>query len=749
MSNTAVALPNAADLMMFGRFRIPAELLARAGVQRVTDSEARENFGIRGDGNMDGIVFPYFDPFTRIRLTARLRRDTPEIVDGKPKRKYVCPYGDRRILYFPPGAADLLADPSVPIVLVEAEKSALALTAWAERRKRRMVFVALGGAWGWKAKTGKVSNANGKRIDETGPTPGLQYASIGRTTSVLLDANASTNADVRYARTMLVQQLQKQRADVVALDLPSVPDVNGPDDLIALLGDEAMALIFDHPQGQSSQSSPADWPDPAPLGNEFPAVSDFALDLIPPSFRPLVADVSERMQTPLDYAAAAAIVSLAGCVNRRAIIRPKAEDTSWLVILNLWGTIIVPPGVMKSPILHATTLPLTHIEEFWRAEFSEQASEYETEKERADLARQAWREDYKRAMKKGAPPPLQPDNSLRPPAQRRLVLTDSTFEKMHEILSENSAGVLVIRDELTGWLAELDKQGREGERGFYLQGWNGNAGYTVDRIGRGSIYVPAVCISLLGNIQPTRLRWFLSHAFDGGPSDDGLFQRFQIMVWPDPPRNWRLVDRPPNGIALGAAEKVYSVLANLSADDPVRMRFSPEAQVLFYAWWADLENKIRNDATLSAPLVAHLAKYRSLMPKLAGLFELADLAAAEGAVQGEVSVGLDHARQAAAMCEYLESHARRVYACVTCVENQNARELARHIQSDDLPRVFATRSVYLKGWTGLDTPERVRGALYVLEDAGWVRQMESVKSPSGGRPSESWTVNPKVKRHEK
>ena len=86
----------------------------------------------------------------------------------------------------------------------------------------------------------------------------------------------------------------------------------------------------------------------------------------------------------------------------------------------------------------------------------------------------------------------------------------------------------------------MDRVGREGERGFYLQAWNGDAGYTVDRIGRGSIYVPAVCVSLFGNIQPARLRWYLSQTLEGGPADDGPFQRFQLLVWPDPPREWKL-----------------------------------------------------------------------------------------------------------------------------------------------------------------------------------------------------------------
>jgi uncharacterized protein DUF3987 len=493
----------------------------------------------------------------------------------------------------------------------------------------------------------------------------------------------------------------------------------------------------------------SDWPDPASLGDDLPAVDGFALELIPSSFRPLIEDVSERMQTPFDYAAASAIVALAGCVNRRAVIRPKAEDTSWSVAPNLWGAIIAPPGFMKSPVLRAITFPLSHIEDVWRAEHSEESDEYESAKEQAELRHQAWREECKRAFKKNQPAPIQPDKSISAPVQKRLVLTDATFEKLHEILSENPGGVLVIRDELTGWLAQLDRQGREGERAFFLQAWNGDAGFIVDRIGRGSIHVPAVCVSLFGNIQPSRLRGYLSEVLDGGPRDDGLFQRFQILVWPDSPKEWRLVDRSPNGAALVAVEKVYSQLANLSVDAPIRMGFDPDAQQLFNKWWTELENNLRrSDSNLGAPLIAHFAKYRGLMPTLAGLFELADLAAT-GRLGTELLISLDHARQAAAFCDFLGSHARRVYTSVITPESRSSRELARHIRAKDIPETFTARNVYLKGWRGLDTPERAHRAISLLEDAGWVRSAESTPSRSGGRPSEEWLVNPKVARDEK
>src|SRR5437667_12638648 len=137
-----------ADLAMFLRLGIPAELLNRAGIERVTDREARERFGIVGYGDMSGIVFPYMDPMNGHRWTARVRRDNPEIEGRKPRNKYISAYGDRRHLYFPPGSAELMHDPAVPIVLVEAEKSALALVTWAARMGRKLLPVADGRALG-------------------------------------------------------------------------------------------------------------------------------------------------------------------------------------------------------------------------------------------------------------------------------------------------------------------------------------------------------------------------------------------------------------------------------------------------------------------------------------------------------------------------------------------------------------------------------------------------------------------------
>lgn len=187
------------DIQMFARLGIPKELLVLAGVERTADRVARDEYGMIGSGDMSGIVFPYIDPTDGRRKTARLRRDNPEIEDGQPKRKYVSAYGDRRHLYFVPGCKCLVEDPTVPLILVEAEKSVLALTAFAERTGRKILAIGLGGCWGWRGRIGKVENSNGERVDEMGPLPDLACVSRGRSAIILLDTNRNTNPKVQQA----------------------------------------------------------------------------------------------------------------------------------------------------------------------------------------------------------------------------------------------------------------------------------------------------------------------------------------------------------------------------------------------------------------------------------------------------------------------------------------------------------------------------------------------------------------------
>jgi putative DNA primase/helicase len=497
-------------------------------------------------------------------------------------------------------------------------------------------------------------------------------------------------------------------------------------------------LTDEEARHQARAQAADDWPKPEPIQSELPPVEAFSEDLLPDSFRPLVADVTERMQVPMDYPAVVMVLCLAGAVNRRAVIQPKANDTGWVIVPNLWGGIIAPPGFLKSPVIQTATRPLNQIQTEWRHEHEEALKDYAAEKEKYELRRAAWKEQYKAASKKGNVAPDRPEDEPEEPKLRRLIVNDATFEALHQTMNQNPAGILVIRDELTGWWSQLDRAGREGERAFCLQAWNGDTGHTIDRIGRGTIHVEACCMSMLGGIQPGRLRSYLVDALEDGPSNDGLIQRFQLLVWPDTAPDWRYVDRAPDAASEQQAARVFRKLVEMDAESPLRFRFASDAQELFVEWLAELEAKIRGDE-LHPALISHLSKYRSLMPSLALLFHMAESG-------GGDRVSLHHAQQAAAWCDYLESHARRVYSCIVTPQLRAARELADKIKHRKVGTdgFFSCRDIYLKGWSGLDSPEAVKQAAEVLQDAGWVRDLSTESGPFGGRPSNRYEVNPGV-----
>jgi putative DNA primase/helicase len=441
------------------------------------------------------------------------------------------------------------------------------------------------------------------------------------------------------------------------------------------------------------------------------------------------------MQVPLDFPAVASVAALGASVMRRAEIQPKTNDTSWTEHPNLWGAIVAPPGMMKSPTIDAATAPLRRVESLWRSEYESELAKAKASNALAELKVRAWEQQCVAALKKGGELPIQPDDSGREPRQKRVITSDATFESLHQILADNPAGIACWRDELTGWLASLERSGREAERAFFLEGWSGHSGFTIDRIGRGSVHVEHCCVSVFGGIQPARLRSYLADALKDGPSNDGLIQRFQLLVWPDFDGEWRYIDRLPNKNAQQRAESIYRSLLELNTDSPMRLKFASDAQQMFIAWLAALEAKIRSDDTPPV-LQAHLAKYRKLMPALSLLFALADA--------HTDTVPLESARRAAAWCEYLEPHARRVYAFRLAPEQAAAQTLSRKLQSGwpQTGESFTLRDVYRPQWAGLTSPDEARAALGVLCQYGWTRK---VQQPDGnGRPSEVYKINPKI-----
>lgn len=492
----------------------------------------------------------------------------------------------------------------------------------------------------------------------------------------------------------------------------------------------------------------ASWPDPLPIPSGLEPVPAFDCDLLPDSIRGWVADISERMQCPPDFPAIGAMVALSSVIGRKACIHPKTHD-DWQVIPNLWGVLVGRPGAMKSPALSEVLRPLrtlgtealqTYKEAMEEHNLAEQVqalaadSRNKKAKKTADTdmgeAVRLLRESRKQSVR------------LIPPSLRRYEVNDSSMEALGETLIENPLGLLVYRDELHGLLRSLDKEGQEGARAFYLQGYDGNQGYTFDRIGRGkNLHIPAVCMSLLGGIQPGKLEAYVREAVQGGSGDDGLLQRFGLLVWPDDSGTWRNVDRWPDSAARDRANAAFRRLDAIQPhrlDDgqttPVTYHFDSHGQGIFNEWRADLENRLRS-RVLQPAMESHLAKYRKLVPALALICTLAD---------EERTIGAIPVQRALAWADYLESHARRAYSSGCRPGMAGVGALLQRIRQGDVRISFRERDVYLKGWSNLSTAKDVKQAAEVLADLDYLRVIDVGGGPQGGRPTRLYLINPKI-----
>ncbi|MEQ6889078.1 YfjI family protein [Halomonas sp. CS7] len=497
-----------------------------------------------------------------------------------------------------------------------------------------------------------------------------------------------------------------------------------------------------HPSPEEEFASQADQAaerQPRPLPDPMPPVPPFdAEKLLPAPLRGYAEDVAHRQQSPIEYCAVAALVGLAAVVGRKILMRPKQHD-DWTITANLWGALIGGPSAMKSPALGAMRFPLDDIEADARRAHEQMQAIHIGDAEIAEMEHKAAKKRAEKLVAEGksdeAKTVLEEVDSLAEPPEHppRLIVNDATVEALGEKLNENPNGVLLLRDELYGWVAKMQQEEYASDRAFYLECFNGSGRYTYDRIGRGTVAVEHCILSIIGGIQPARIAK-LVRGTTRGTDDDGLLQRFQLAVHPDPVPSWRWVDRPPSRQARERYQGVFYQLHALPAPpedgEPPHRHFSQEAQAEFIRWSEALHREARS-GDLPPAMEAHLLKMPKTVCSLALLFAL---------VNGEEeAVGYDATLKALAWADLLRRHAERLYSAATSQNVLGAKLILS--RREKLPQPFKAKQVQQRGWAGLDTTEAVGAALDLLEDHGYLTPIET---RTGGRPRVDYYWHPSL-----
>jgi len=534
-------------------------------------------------------------------------------------------------------------------------------------------------------------------------------------------------------------------------------------------------VLIDHLADEKAAADQQKWGEPKLISTVLPDVLPLRREMLPTVLSAYIFDQAERVPMPPDMVAVAVLTSLCGVLGARVAMKPKKYD-DFAIVPNLWGAFIAPPSSKKSGALSAGAKPVDALAFAAQEAYKEQKDAYDLAQAMAKTLDAAEDKVNKAKVTKAmstegreaaadmlaAFARTATDDSEEAPSHpklRRYKTNDSSPEALAVLEQDNPTGILVIRDELSGLLASLEGEANSGARSFYLEGWNGDSSYDTDRIMRGYNRIENHCLSILGGIQPDKLIGYFEQSIQG-LGNDGLIQRFQLMVYPDP-ITWSFIDRAPDTIARDLVYALFKQTDDLQSWDLCRMgakdadafnkrpffRFTSNAYQFYEDWVTQLETvKIKNEE--HSIIQEHLSKYNKLMPALALVFHVID-----GLELGEVGdVSLNAAEMAAEWCEYLESHARRVYSLVIQSSTRTAALLAEKLSEIAKTRTdddwfvsgFTARQVTRRNWKGLTDPDVLQNALEVLVEDQWIMLEEIPSTASGGRPTRRYWINPNI-----
>ncbi len=451
----------------------------------------------------------------------------------------------------------------------------------------------------------------------------------------------------------------------------------------------------------------------------------FPVELLPTVIRDLAVEGGRAIGIDPALVAVPALVTCGTALGMTAQLRCTNE---WKAPPILWGAAIARSGCRKSPAFRLATQILQDVED-------EAQEEHRRAKRKhaEDMAR--WKaavEEWERGGRKGDRPKEPPE-----PIESRHVISDVTVEVVAQILQKQPRGVVVLRDEVSGFFHDLNKyrNGKGGDAQNWIELWHGRV-LSVDRVSKPRIRVSGAAVSVLGTVQPRTLRRLMTPEL----LESGFLSRWLFVM---PPSGKR---QRPTDVDSGVREcyeKAVRALLDLELRRNKRGRawpreipFSKEAES---AWWRFFDrHAVRQDAALDEVTEAGLVKLEEIALRLALIFWAVRKASKEIPV-GSNSIDVESMRNATDLVDWFAYEHERILEALRVVPDR--------YDEVDVSKQKAALIEFIRGEGGSVTTRMVirgrlkrvyknsaaaKAALEELVDTG-VAKVKDIKSgPRGG-----------------
>ena len=464
---------------------------------------------------------------------------------------------------------------------------------------------------------------------------------------------------------------------------------------------------------------------------------NFHWTCFPKNVRALIRDIAASKASPVDYIGASLLAVVAGMIGnaRKAKVWDEWEETPIL-----WMMLMGDPSSGKSPALQALNDPVVQYEKILAEQYKSELKIYNEKKELADIHHRHWKRQQKSAVVNNEEIPQKPEAAEFPnkPKRPRVLLVDTTIEEAGAILSENDRGLILIRDELSGFIKNFNAYSSSQDREFYLQAYNGSP-YSVDRVKLDDpIIINCLGVSILGTIQPEKFNDLLE-----GVADDGFMARF-LYVYPNPVLFKKPMKKPQKELL----EEIIIKLRGLSfpvdrkgGHKPIAVPFSSVAENHFLDW---CDGIIKKEQDADGVLKSHIGKMRGMVVRVSLILCYIDWALSKSKSEPK-EISAIYVKNAIRLIDgYFLAMAHRALAeALLPREQRDARTLAKWILREE-PDILNVRAfIRMKGSPLRESP-RLKAAIQFLCESDWLHYTGGRDGNNAGRQRQEYAINPKV-----
>lgn len=486
---------------------------------------------------------------------------------------------------------------------------------------------------------------------------------------------------------------------------------------------------------QEQAGPPSTWPDFVPF-DEIPP--DLPAGILPGILGDFSEALAEATQTPRELAAINALGVAALCVQGKAIVRVKPDYSEGL---NLYAIVASEPGERKSAVVAACKAPVVaweiEQEQHAQAAIHEALSMRKTMEKAIDKARTKaagakTAEERKTAAR--AIHEMELELPEVPPLPRMLV-DDVTPEALAAVMAGSGESIGMLEAEGGALDTFSGRYSNSVPNVDLILKAFGAEPVVIDRKGKEPIRLRKPRLTMVLTPQPSVLRAAGGNAVFMGR---GLVARC-ILALPRPRVGFRDNARSLAPQATREWEAFVDYLLKIQAGPvPHEIRLAPEA---FKAWlgFSEAVEVAQRPGGEFEFMRAWASKLTGLVVRIAGLFHLA----LGGSENGEISPLT--MQTAVRFATWTAQHAKHAFSCFGLDDGQEAAKGVLDWLRKEQREIVTARQVYKATQGRFPTMDQLRPGLAVLVDRGALVEMDRRPATSkGGRPSESFAVNPAI-----